>query len=102
LCVKRGKRPDNTHIDQCRHVRSTPAIVSLRAAGGFGEKPKQDAKTVPMDKVSADEKAADPKQALDADLEAMRKAMGGDGGSTTIKQFGDDAMEPSVPERQVH
>jgi hypothetical protein len=55
-----------------------------------------------MDKVSADEKAADPKQALDADLEAMRKAMGGDGGSTTIKQFGDDAMEPSVPERQVH
>merc|ERR1719163_1660439 len=72
-----------------RHARCSPAIVSLRAAGGFGEKPKQDTKkSEPVVKVSLDEKAADPKKALDADVEEMRKAMGG-GGSTTIKGFED-------------
>ena len=70
-------RTADKDINRCRHIRGTPAIVSLRAAGGFGEKPKPDSKTVPVNKVSSDEKAADPKQALDADLEEMRKAMGG-------------------------
>lgn len=85
----------------CRHARCSPAIVSLRAAGGFGEKPKQDTKkSEPVVKVSLDEKAADPKKALDADVEEMRKAMGG-GGSTTIKGFEDGAEVPSVPELQV-
>jgi hypothetical protein len=73
--------------------------VSLRAAGGFGEKPKE-AEASPA-KVPSTEKSDNPQAALDADLAELRKAMGADQGSTTLKGFGDTSMEPAVPEKQV-
>lgn len=50
-----------------------------------------------------DEKAADPKAALEADLADLREAMGTDSKDfgKTVKGFGDTAMEKSVPEKQV-
>ena len=78
--------------------------MSLRAAGGFGDKKTKEGSSIkPVAKVSADEKAADPKAALDADLAELRQAMGEskDFGSTTVKGFGDVAEVPSVPEKQV-
>jgi len=73
--------------------------LTLRAAGGFGEKPKDD--TSPGSKVSADEKAADPQQALDTDVEEMRKAMGTDNTKSAIDGFEVSAMEPSAPDKQI-
>ena len=83
----------------CRHARCKPSIVSLRAAGGFGEKPKQDSS--PVSKGPAEEKAADPQKALESDLADMRKAMGSDNSKSAIDGFEATAMEPSTPEKQV-
>lgn len=87
---------------ESRHACS-PAIVSLRAAGGFGDKSKEGSSNTPVAKVSVDEKAADPKAALEADLADLREAMGTDSKDfgKTVKGFGDTAMEKSVPEKQV-
>ena len=73
--------------------------MSLRAAGGFGEKPKQDSS--PVSKGPAEEKVADPKKALDSDVAEMRKAMGSDNSKSAIDGFEVTAMEPSNPEKQV-
>jgi hypothetical protein len=80
--------------------------LSLRAAGGFGDKGKSSKSSkdeTPVAKITGDEKAANPKQALDSDLEALRQVMGNNdaGSGMVIENFGDTAMEPSVPEKQV-
>jgi len=87
------------HVIDSRRKACAPAIVSLRAAGGFGEKPKEAEES--SAKVSSTEKIDNPQAALDADVEELRKAMGADQGSTTLQGFGESSMEPAVPEKQV-
>lgn len=76
-------------------------MVALRAAGGFGDS-TSGKKSEAAAKEAAEVKADDPKAALDADIEAMRSAMGASSkGSDTLQSFGESSMEPSVPEKQV-
>ena len=76
-------------------------MVALRAAGGFGDS-TSGKKSEAAAKEAVEVKADDPKAALDADIEAMRSAMGASSkGSDTLQSFGESSMEPSVPEKQV-